>query len=201
MSLVAFGIVCSTTHQASPTRGVLRIRFPSRLRLLMWLIFGRQWKLRTLQYLPNMFPKNKAAFDNRNALQQDKCEPLEEDTLINELGMSKAEALIVVVHSISTNNEISTLNIDVLAQLYNELSTPFSVVRNQAADLMVSWSECKTTSSYGLETPCWTLICGTESGSCEFKSFLMIPPNRENGPNIRISKWKLLRMKSCCEGE
>jgi hypothetical protein len=46
--------------------------------------------------------KNKAAFDERNAA-DDKEEPLEEDSLINDLGKSKKEALIVLVPSVSSS--------------------------------------------------------------------------------------------------
>ena len=52
---------------------------------------------------------HKAAFDKRNAVKY-KIEPLEEDSLVSDLGNSKKEALIVVVPSISSSelNEPST---------------------------------------------------------------------------------------------
>jgi hypothetical protein len=49
--------------------------------------------------------KNKAAFDKRNAaIDEEKEEPLEEDSLIDGLGTSKKEALVVVVPSSAENS-------------------------------------------------------------------------------------------------
>ena len=44
--------------------------------------------------------KNKDAFDKRNYVNEEKEEPLEEDSLLDGLGKSKKEALVVVVPSI-----------------------------------------------------------------------------------------------------
>lgn len=48
--------------------------------------------------------ENKAAFEKRNAATEDeKVEPLEEDSFINGLGASKKEAHIVIVPSFAEN--------------------------------------------------------------------------------------------------
>ena len=55
--------------------------------------------------------KNKAAFDKRNTPVDDgKVEPLEEDSLLDGLGRSKKEALVVAVPSIKNATDSSMAN-------------------------------------------------------------------------------------------
>jgi hypothetical protein len=69
--------------------------------------------------------KNKAAYDNRNAKDDKKEEPLEEDSLIGDWGMSKKEALIVVVPVGISVSEREATRKDVSKKLYEELTKPF----------------------------------------------------------------------------
>ncbi len=67
--------------------------------------------------------KNKAAFDKRNAAVDDgKTEPLEEDSLINGLGSSKKEALVVAAQPSDASNSPYTSVPDKLRQLGVEFS-------------------------------------------------------------------------------
>ena len=60
--------------------------------------------------------KNKAAFDKRNApADEGKEEPLEEDSLVDGLGRSKKEALIVVVPSPTSSPELDQVEQDIKA--------------------------------------------------------------------------------------
>jgi hypothetical protein len=73
--------------------------------------------------------ENQDSFDKRNAVDGTKEEPLEEDSLINELGKSKKEALIVVVPTqlLLTSSSLQESNSakDISEQLYHQLTQPF----------------------------------------------------------------------------
>jgi hypothetical protein len=67
--------------------------------------------------------KNKAAFDKRNAVVDDEKEkPLEEDSLLNGLGKSKKEALVVAIQPSDASNSPYTSVPDKLQQLGVEFS-------------------------------------------------------------------------------
>jgi hypothetical protein len=60
--------------------------------------------------------KNKAAFEKRNAaVDEGKEEPLEEDSLLDGLGSSKKEALVVVVPSSFSSPELDQIDLEIKA--------------------------------------------------------------------------------------